>query len=267
MWKLTSFRATTPPNRRVTLSTSRIRLRLAVGVPACAGGWVLMSDMSGALLERLELLVGLLRPDRTPGWQQALRAEDGQRHQRQAEHQHAPVLELAEPLREVGDDDAADDRTPAVALAADDDRGDEQDGQQQREAVRGDEALLAREQRAGEATDEGAHRERQELEPEGRHAHQLGGVLVLAGGLPGPSHAAVLDQLVEEHHDDDHQECEPVVGDLVADAELQERGLVVQVDHRWTGGPVEARHVNSEMLGGRGTSVIPAAPPSQAELT
>src|SRR3954471_23943273 len=96
MWKLTSLRATTPPKRRVTSSTSRMRLRLAVGAAASAGGWVWMSDMSGALLERLEILVGLLHPDRTPRWEQALRAEDGQRHQRQAEHQHAPVLELTE---------------------------------------------------------------------------------------------------------------------------------------------------------------------------
>ena len=53
-------------------------------------------------------------------------------------------------------------------------------------------ACLVGEQRAGQAADGGTRREGQQLEPEGRHAHQLGGVLVLAGGLPGPADAAVL---------------------------------------------------------------------------
>ena len=149
---------------------------------------------------------------------------------------------------------------PAVALPADDDRGDEQDRQQQREAVRVDEALLAGEQRAGEAADEGAHREGQQLEPEGRHAHQLGGVLVLAGRLPGPADAAVLDQHVEDQHDDDHHEREPVVRDLVADAELQERGRGVRGRRPATRCSSRGCGTsNSSTLGGRGTSVMPGA--------
>src|SRR6476661_6774739 len=159
MWKLTSLSATTPPNRSVTLSTSRIRVAVALSLTPVArspGCWVCVrsSGTGRSFLERFELLVGLLRPDRAPGREQTLRPEDGQQHQRQAEHEHPPVLELAEPLGEVGDHDGAEHDPPAVARPAHHDRGDEQDRQQQRESAGRDEALLAGEQRAREAADE-----------------------------------------------------------------------------------------------------------------
>ena len=70
-------------------------------------------------------------------WQNALRAERHDHHQRHAEDQQPAVAEAAEPLGQVGDEDATDDHAPPVAGAADDDRRDEQDRQLQREARRG----------------------------------------------------------------------------------------------------------------------------------
>ena len=191
MSKLTSSSATTPPNRSVTSSTSRTvaggASRTQRHPRACVP-----SSSAWSFLPRAR--APSARPDRAPGREQTLRPEDGQQHQRQAEDQHPAVLEPAEPLGEVGDQDGAEHHAPAVARAADHDRGEEQDRQQQREASGLMKPLLAGEQGAGEAADEGAHGEGEQLELEGRHAHQLGGVLVLARRLPGPAHPAVLDQ-------------------------------------------------------------------------
>src|SRR5665647_2647656 len=141
MWKLTSSRATTPPKRSVTLSTSRIRLLPPSVALAFAARPSVMSGIARRpLFERFERLVRLLGQNGAPWWDQALRAEDRQSHQGQAEDEHPPLLELAEAFREVGDDDRSQDDPAAVALAADHDRRDEQDGEQEREAVWGDEA-------------------------------------------------------------------------------------------------------------------------------
>ena len=79
-----------------------------------------------------------------------------------------------------------------VARAADHDGGQEQDRQQQRN----DSGLMNACRVANSAPDRppmnAPHGEGQQLELEGRHAHQLGGVLVLAGGHPGPADPAVL---------------------------------------------------------------------------
>ena len=50
-----------------------------------------------------------------------------------------------------------------------------------------------------------------QLEPERRHAHQLGGVLVLPDRRPGPADPAVLQPLHDDDHHDDDQEQQVVV--------------------------------------------------------
>src|SRR6478609_4012307 len=262
MWKLTSLRATTPPKRRVTSSTSSSRSPSATtGTPMSSGamstsGLISVTSSAGSASARspvgstgpelvpapvpagsgvtaaavgssadvgavasdtgfsfLEDGLSLVRPlgaDRAPRGQQALGAEDREQHQRETEDEHAEVRELTEALREVADHDRTDDDTPAVAGATDDDGGQEQDREQQLEAVGRDEARLGREEGTRQSTDGGTEGERQQLEPEGRHTHQLGGVLVLTRGLPGSTHPAALDEDVEEQDERDDTEGEPV---------------------------------------------------------
>src|SRR6478672_6972352 len=200
MWKLTSLRATTPPKRRVTSSTSSSRSpsdttgtpmssgamstsglisvassagSASVRCPGCFGSvlpwlpgaesWVAgvagvvvsSSPVAGrvgsgtgfSFLEDGLSFVRALGADRPSRRQQALGAEDREQHQRETEDEHAEVRELTEALREVADDDRADDHAPAVAGATDDDGGQEQDREQQDEAVRRDETGLGREER------------------------------------------------------------------------------------------------------------------------
>src|SRR4051794_25103023 len=272
MWKLTSLRATTPPKRSVTASTSRRRSPSGTtGTPMSSGvmstsGLISVTSSAGSasafwpagsrpLLGRLVSDTGLSfledglcfvrapGTDRATRRQQALGGEDGEQHQGQTEDEHAEVRELTEALREVADDDRAHDDAPPVAGATDDDGGQEQDRQQQYEAVGRDEARLGGEERPRESTDRRAEGEGQQLEPERRHAHQLGGVLVLASGLPGPPDPAALDEDVEEEHETDDDEREPVVRDEVVDAELQEGRRRVQVDDRRAAAPVDAGHL------------------------
>src|SRR4051812_47365 len=272
MWKLTSLRATTPPKRSVTASTSRRRSPSGTtGTPMSSGamstsGLISVTSSAGsasalwpagsrALVGRVVSDTGLsfledglsvvraLGAHGPPRGKQSLRAEDREEHQGQTEDEHAEVGELTEALREVAHDDRADNDAPAVAGAADHDGGEEQDREQQLEALRVDEPGLGREERTREATDGSAEREREQLEPEGRHAHQLRGVLVLARGLPGAADPAALDEDVEEQNEADDAEREPVVRDEVVDPELQERGGGVQVDDRRTAAPVDAGHL------------------------
>src|SRR6478736_3152691 len=84
MWKFTSLRATTPPKRRVTLSTSsrsrpaRVGAEVAAEVSAEVAAAVVvvlvsgvLSGMGRPLLECLDLLLHLRRPHRASGGQQA----------------------------------------------------------------------------------------------------------------------------------------------------------------------------------------------------
>src|SRR4051794_118888 len=128
MWKLTSLRATTPPKRSVTASTSRRRSPSGTtGTPTSSGvmstsglisvtssvdsGWLCWtaSDTGLSFLEDGLCFVRALGTDRATRRQQALGAEDGEQHQGQTEDEHAEVRELTEALREVADDDRADD--------------------------------------------------------------------------------------------------------------------------------------------------------------
>src|SRR5687767_13117077 len=106
MWKDTSSSATSPPKRSVRLSTSRTFFTFVVS----GTGALLVVDL--ALFERHDLLLQLLRPHGTPRWQQPLGTEDGEHHQRKAGDQDSELGEVAEPLREVGDEERADQDAP-----------------------------------------------------------------------------------------------------------------------------------------------------------
>src|SRR6478752_6696875 len=272
MWKLTSLSATTPPKRRVTASTSSsFSPSATAGTPKSSGAMMTSglisvtsstsscwrgrsgctaSDMVFSFLEDGLSGIGTLGTDRAFRRQQTLRPEDREQHQGEAEDEHAEVREVTEPLREVADDDRADDDAPPVARATDDDGGEEEGRQEQLEALGVDEARLGREERAGKAADGSTERERQQLEAEGGHSHQLCGVLVLSCRLPGAPHPAVLDEDVEEQHEADDDEGEPVVRDEVADPELEERRRRVEVDDRDATAPVKARHLEDHEAGG-----------------
>src|SRR6478672_5159494 len=119
MWNETSFSATTPPKRSVTSSTSSSRRADAPG--PVESTWVsvagVVSGMCGPLLQGLDLLFGLDRPD-GPAWrQQALRPEDRQGHQCQAEDQVALLGQEPELLGQPGQQEGRRDDAPAVALA------------------------------------------------------------------------------------------------------------------------------------------------------
>src|SRR5215213_3379612 len=226
MAKLTSSRAVTPPNVRVMLLTSST---------GSATGTFLLN----ALFELLDLLLHPACPNRTARREDALRPVDRQDNQGSSEQHHAPLLETAEPLGQVGDDRRAYHHAPPVALAAYHDGGDEQDGEQQQEGLWADESLTSSEQCAGEPADEGPHRESQQLELEGGHPHQLGCVLVLPSCLPGSPDPTVLDQLVSKQHQDDHGQREPVIRNQVNDAESQEDRGLPQVQQRHSRIPTE----------------------------
>src|SRR3954470_19423597 len=121
MWKLTSSSAVRPPKRSVTASTSSSFLS-----SGCCCSLIAHPSRDGET--RRGLLGQLAGTDRASRWQQTLRSVHGQQHQADAENDDPPVLEGPEALGEIGDHDRSDDHAPAVALAADDHRGDEQDG-------------------------------------------------------------------------------------------------------------------------------------------
>src|SRR6476469_434723 len=213
MSKLTWSSAVTPPNRMVTSSTSSSALRTSPwrGLLTSA-----VSGIDGLPLELLDLGLGAQSSSGASWWQQTLWSHVHDQHQRQAEDQQAPVAQRSEALGQVGDQGATDDRAPAVAGATDDHRGHEQHRQQDQEAVGVDVATLTRRQHGtGQATERSAEGEGQQLVAERRHPHHLGGVLVLAGGLPGTADPALLDQVVGDQHDQEDRQHQPVVRDRV----------------------------------------------------
>src|SRR5262245_18504547 len=130
MSKSTSSSAVTPPNLIVTLSTASRALPRAVRVS--------VSDIDAL---PFQLVDPGLRTDRSPcpAWRQdALWPEVDDQHQREAEDQQSPVTERPEPLGQIGHQAATQHRTPSVAGAADDHRGEEQHREQDQEARRVD---------------------------------------------------------------------------------------------------------------------------------
>src|SRR4051812_44329850 len=176
MWKSTSFRATTPPNRSVTWSTSS---RMSESV----------SGIRGHLLG-LELTIGELPSPPSVG-HQPLGTHDHDHDERDAEDERAVQRgaladgrDPAQSLRDVGQQEGTEDRSGHVARATDDDHGDEEERQVQLEAVRLHDPLLRREEQAREPTERRADGEGPQLVLEARHTHDLGSVLVLADGQP-----------------------------------------------------------------------------------
>src|SRR5688500_12457313 len=101
-----------------------------------------VSGMCRSFLENLCFLIRTLGPQRASRRHEPLGAEDRQGHQGEAEEQVAGVRQEPELLRCPRQQCGRDDDTPAVALAADDDHGDEEDGVEDGEVVRVDELLL-----------------------------------------------------------------------------------------------------------------------------
>src|SRR6476660_1192343 len=186
MWNETPSRALTPPKRRVTSSTSSIlpggssaisstRMSTEVsgtdstasslGGPSLRSAAGVDSDIDRSFLDDLGLLGGT-GSHGPPRRQQALRAEDGQCHQGDAEEQEPAVGQEPELLGGPGEQGRRHDHAPAVALDSDDDHRHEEDRVDDGEVVRVDERLLAREQRPGQAADRRSGREGQQLEPE-----------------------------------------------------------------------------------------------------
>src|SRR3712207_5672914 len=162
MSKDTSSSATSPPNRRGTPSTSRTFLVTEVS------GTRFLLVIERALFERFDLLIHPPRLNGTPRRQQPLGTEDREQHQRKPEHQHPEVRELAESLGQVGDEERTDHHAPPVPLAADDDRCQEEDGEEQQEGLGVDEALPAGVQGPRQTADERARREGEKLRSEER---------------------------------------------------------------------------------------------------
>src|SRR3569833_1316184 len=119
--KLTSLRATTPPNRRVTSSTSR-----STSSEVCSG-----DDIDGGLLLPVVQL-----PGSAPARDQALRAQDHDHDERETDQQRAVVLEDPEPLGQVGQQNGAQRDAGDVAGAAEPAHRHERDRQGEPEARR-----------------------------------------------------------------------------------------------------------------------------------
>src|SRR5690349_18630523 len=112
MSKLTSLSATTPPKRRVTWSTSRRTSPTAPEVSIAILSWsevslsssaptISCSGICGSLLGLVSSVFDLCGSPSAR--HQALGPEDHHQHERQAEGERAPLLELTEPLGEVGE--------------------------------------------------------------------------------------------------------------------------------------------------------------------
>src|SRR3954453_18952065 len=110
--KLTWSRATRPPKRMVSSSSTR---------------------SGSAMFPRLPPVLQLGRPP--PVGHDALRAEDHHDHQGGPEDEHPVLGEAAEALGQVPDEHGADDGAGQVARAAQHDGGEEQDRQRQVEGI------------------------------------------------------------------------------------------------------------------------------------
>ena len=159
--------------------------------------------------------------------EQTLRAEDHQDDEGDAEDQE-PVgrLEL-EPVGDVRDEERPEDHADLVALPAEHHRGEVQRRRRDVEALVVDVADLGGEQRARQTADRRADREGPDLEPVGRDAGELRGVLVLAHGDPRAPHPRALEVPHEQQDDHDDHDREPVEAQGVGLRE--DRGAVREV--------------------------------------
>src|SRR6478735_5123997 len=189
--------------RRMSKMTSWSEVSLSTSAPSIS-----CSGICGSLLGLVSSIFDLCGS--SPARHQALGSEDHHQHQRQAEGEGAPLLELAEPLGEVGEQERTDEDADDVARATDDHHGHEQERQVEHERVGLDVLLLAAEQQPGQAADGRADREGPQLELEARHAHDGRGVLVLADGQPGTADAAVLETTGQPDDDDEDHQRQPV---------------------------------------------------------
>ena len=127
-----------------------------------------------------------------PGRQQALRPEDHHDHERGAEDA-APGsrCEPAEPLRQPGDEERAEDDAGQVAGAAEHHRGRGSSADRMNGKFAGViEIVWPAKTTPAEPPIAAPIANAPELEPERRHAHQLGRVLVLPDRRPGPADPA-----------------------------------------------------------------------------
>ena len=101
--------------------------------------------------------------------------------------------------------------------------------------------------RAGEAGRRRAERERHQLEPVDRHAHQLGRERVLAQRAPRAPRARVVDEAKRDQDDDEERERDVEVPD-VEDPAMRDRQVVAEdVERVERGDPVRAvREVDPE---------------------
>ena len=140
-----------------------------------------------ALLDEVgrDRLVALQEHGRRAMADQPARPPDHQQHHGDAEHQHAVLVEAAEQL-EAADHGERRQRDAELRAHA----AEHHDRQHQRrflegEGFRADEALAGGEERAGEAAEHGAGRERRQLGRGGVDAERAAGDLVLAQRFPG----------------------------------------------------------------------------------
>ena len=114
-------------------------------------------------------------------------------------------------------EDGAEDR----ADAADDDDGDELDGQRKAPLVGGDELRVAAEQGAGHRREGAREGEGADLVARQVDADDLGGDVAVADGLHGPARPGAHDVLGEERAEGDEDPDQPeerlVVGERLAD--------------------------------------------------
>src|SRR6185369_1230341 len=176
-WKLTSLVASSPPNRLLTFSNSRMR----------------------AIASALHRTDGACLPPelRSPHEERdhpAREEDDHHDQQRPVDHQVGVLEVRLEDLRGEGEDDAAEDRSPDRRRPAEHRDERRLDGDLEGEdSVRAHEAEVARVHAPGERRERGTGKQGQQLLPRRIHAHRHRGILVLADGPQPVAEARGVD--------------------------------------------------------------------------
>ena len=210
--KATSLRATTPPNRRVTLSTTSraspfVGRRAAAGFPGSAQTSAAASSASclRSSNSRARRRLGTSPCGRSTMNATSATPKANGRHSWNSRKRSG----------QVGDQERAEHGTDHVAGTADDDHGHEEERQVECEPGRFDVGLLAGEEQPRHRAENGTDGEGPQLELERVDAHHGGGVLVLADRQPGATDPAVLETPGQEDHQHEDAQSEPVpVGGL-----------------------------------------------------